>query len=128
MGELRYSPRTVFLPLPLREDLAAALRAAGHRVEHGSVEAFGRCDAVVVVAPWSDSAYFYAGAANGRRKLLLALDETGTPTPAGVVSLPEVARATAATVDELVDLLGRWDPVALTFDPLAAAGGGGVAC
>ena len=108
------SPCSVFLPLPVRDDVADALRAAGHRVLGGSVDAFELCDVVVIVSPWSWSATFFAGAARGRGALLLALREGPAPE---VPTLERFARATVASVAELVELLGRWHPVARTFDP-----------
>jgi hypothetical protein len=116
---LRYSPRTVFLPLPVRDDLEGALRHAGHHVLRGSVDAFELCDVVVIVAPWSWSATFFAGAARGRGTLLLALREGPAPE---VPTLERFAYAAAASVAELVGLLGRWDPVALTLRPVGSAG------
>ena len=104
-----FGPRRVLVRQ--RADVEAAIRAAGHHVlEPPLPEAFERADTVVVVAPPSASAFFYAGAARAKHKLLLALREEGTDLGA----ITEVATAIAATVDELVDLLGRWDPVART--------------
>lgn len=115
----RFSPRRVYLPLPVREDVAAALRAEGHEVHAHDAEAFLACDVLVVVGPASPLALYYAGAAKARGKLVVYLREDDVPSfpVAGVVA------ATEASVAELVDLVGRWDPVAKVFvsaDPPAA--------
>lgn len=112
---LRYGPRTVFLPLPVPLDVADALRAAGHVVVAGSVPAFEDADALVLGEP-SMSAFFYLGAAIGRRRPRLVLVLAGAPDEH---PLAPHATATARSLPELVDLVGRWDPVALTFDPPA---------
>lgn len=120
---LRHGPRTVFLPLPVRDDVAEALRAAGHRVTWGSVEAFEASDAVVVCEP-SPSALFYAGVirgslARGRHVLLLQLADGDPPAdpPEAWALVVGWARATAPTVAELVGLVGDWDPLSQAFDP-----------
>lgn len=113
----RFSPRRVYLPLPVREDVAAALRADGHEVYAHDAAAFLRCDTLVVVAPASPLALYYAGSAKAHGKLVVYLrapDTAGFPL-AGVVT------ATASSVAELVDLVGRWDPVALAFISTGAA-------
>ncbi|MDB4930840.1 MAG: hypothetical protein JWM10_3324 [Myxococcaceae bacterium] len=120
---MKYSPRVVFLPMPVRDDVAAALRDAGHRVTWGSLEAFEASDAVVI-AEISASALYYAGLVAGRGLvggalplLLLLADGEPGPDPEGSWALIRWgARATAPTVAALVELLGHWDPVALKFD------------
>lgn len=107
----RFSPRRVYLLLPVREDVAAALRADGHEVFSYDAVALLGCDTLVVVGPASPLTLYYAGSAKSRGALVLYLREGDAPAfpRAGAVT------ATASSVAELVDLVGRWDPVALTF-------------
>lgn len=112
---LRYSPRQVFIPQPVADALWRALVEAGHKVLTGGRTAFDLCDTVVIPAPVSPDGYFFAGASTAQRKLVLSLSESEEHS-----RVDDVATLTATTVPELVDLLGRWDPVRCDFDPKPA--------